>query len=184
MMPQHRIRPLEQRRMMCSQLTPAAVPFPMSLPIPQGCAAFLQLAREFPPASELPQNHCCCTVRTPQAGAEQQPELGTGLCLAAHGKSVPGRAGSTPLAIPTLQAFSWESPAPWHCLCFLGMLGAAHTCTCTPTCARLPLFPPQNLGTMSCSYVLGTFPAGHDAPGSSARGASPSLAAATNKYCS
>lgn len=42
---------------------------------------------------------------------------------------------------------------------------------------------PRALGTTSCSCLLGTFPAGHDAPASSACGASPSLAAATNTYC-
>lgn len=111
-----------------------ALPHPAcSLLIPQGCAACLWLPREFPPASEFTQHPCCCPGRQSPGRAEQQLELGWH--LAARGKSFPGRAGSTALAIPTPGAFSWESPAPWHCLCSLGVLGAAHTCT--PMCARV-----------------------------------------------
>lgn len=106
---------------------------PCSLPIPQGCAAFLQLAREFPQAQEFTPSHCCCTGSggsSAQAGAEQQLELGW---AGSTGKSLPGRAGSRALAIPTLRAFSWESPLP-------GTACAAWVCWEQPTCAppRVP----------------------------------------------
>lgn len=136
------------------QADTAAVPFPAPCH-PTGMCCF---PREFPPAPAAAQ------------GGSAQQELGW---AGSSGSSWQGREHSP--GHPCPQGIFLGVSLPWHCLCSLGVLGAAHTCT--PTCARL------SPGTTSCSCLLLPFPAAQDAAGSSACGAPPSLAAATNHSC-
>lgn len=113
-----------------------ALPYPAcSLLIPQGCAA----GQGIPSSQRIHSKPLLLHNETLPRQEQSRSWAGTWQ----GGKSLPGRAGSTALAIPTPGAFSWESPAAWPCLCSLGVLGAAHTCT--PMCASLPLLPPHVL---------------------------------------
>lgn len=105
-----------------------ALPHPAHTP--QGCAAVLQL-REFT------QKRCCCPVTVPRQHWSWAGTPGSRWAERSW------QGSGTALAIPALGAFSWESPAAWHCLCSLGVLGAAHTCT--PMCARLLCSLPRAL---------------------------------------
>lgn len=108
---------------------------PCSLPIPRD----VLLSQGIPSSPGTHSSPCCCTGR--QCPGRSRAAAGAGLGWQLWEEpSWQGREHSPGHPCPE-GIFLGVSP-PWHCLCSLAVLGAAHTCT--PTCARLPLLPPQS----------------------------------------